>query len=45
MWRMLMVAENRFRRLHAPGLMADVDLVAKHKDRKAMEEQTRRIAS
>lgn len=44
-WKMLMVAENRFRRLQAPELMADVYLGARYKDGIALEEQVERIAA
>ncbi len=36
-WKMLMVAEKRFRRLHAPELMGDVYLGVKYKDGVAIE--------
>ncbi len=44
-WKMLMVAENRFRRLQAPELMADVYLGARYKDGIAIEQQEERIAA
>ena len=44
-WKMLMVAENRFRRLQAPELMADVYLGAKYKDGVAIEATVERIAA
>ena len=44
-WKMLMVAENRFRRLQAPELMADVYLGARYEDGIAIEEQVERIAA
>ncbi len=44
-WKMLMVAENRFRRLQAPELMADVYLGARYKDGVAIEQQEERIAA
>ncbi len=42
---MLMVTENRFRRLHAPQLLSDVYPVTKCKDGIAIQEQTGRIAT
>ena len=44
-WKMLMVAEKRFRRLHAPELMEDVYLGVKYKDGVAIEEPVERIAA
>ncbi len=44
-WKMLRVAENRFRRLQAPELMADVYLGARYRDGIAIEEQVERIAA
>ena len=44
-WKMLMVAEKRFRRLQAPELMADVYLGVKYKDGVAIEAPVERIAA
>ena len=44
-WKMLMVAGKRFRRLHAPELMEDVYLGVKYKDGVAIEEPVERIAA
>ena len=44
-WKMLMVAGKRFRRLHAPELMEDVYLGVKYKDGVAIEAPVERIAA
>ena len=44
-WKMLMVAEKRFRRLQVPELMADVHLGVKYKDGVAIEAPVERIAA
>ena len=44
-WKMLMVAGKRFRRLQAPELMADVYLGVKYKDGVAIEAPVERIAA
>ena len=44
-WKMLMVAEKRFRRLQAPELMGDVYLGVKYKDGVAIEAPVERIAA
>ena len=44
-WKMLMVAEKRFRRLQAPELMADVYLGAQYVDGIAVEAPVERIAA
>ncbi len=44
-WKMLMVAEKRFRRLQAPELMRDVYLGAKYVDGIAVEAPVERIAA
>ena len=44
-WKMLMVAEKRFRRLQAPELMADVYLGAQYVDGTAVEAPVERIAA
>ena len=44
-WKMLMVAEKRFRRFQAPELMADVYLGVKYKDGVAIEAPVERIAA
>ena len=44
-WKMLKVAEKRFRRLHAPELMGDVYLGFKYKDGVAIEASVERIAA
>ena len=44
-WKMLMVAEKRFRRLQAPELMADVYLGVKYKDGVAIEAPVERTAA
>jgi len=45
MWKMLMVAEKRFRRLQAPELMRDVYLGVKYVDGIAVEAPVERIAA
>ena len=44
-WKMLMVAEKRFRRLQAPELMGDVYLGVKYKDGVAIEAPVEGIAA
>ena len=44
-WKMLMVAGNRFRRLQASELVVDVYLGVRYKDGIAIEEQTESIAA
>ena len=44
-WKMLMVAEKRFRRLQAPELMADVYLGAKYADGIAIEAKVEKVAA
>lgn len=44
-WKMLLVAEKRFRRLHAPELMEDVYLGARYVDGIPIEEQIERVAA
>ena len=44
-WKMLMVAEKRFRRLQAPELMADVYLGAQCVDGIAVEATAERVAA
>ncbi len=44
-WKMLMVAENRFRRLQASEPMADVFLGARYKNGIAIEQRAERIAA
>ena len=45
MWKMLMVAEKRFRRLQAPELMADVYLGARYVDGIAVEATAEKVAA
>ena len=44
-WKMLMVAEKRFRRLQAPELMTDVYLGAKYADGIAIEAKVEKVAA
>ena len=44
-WKMLMVAEKRFRRLQAPELMADVHLGAQYVDGIAVEATAEKVAA
>ena len=44
-WKMLMVAGKRFRRLHSPELMGDVYLGVEYKDGVAIEAPAERIAA
>ena len=44
-WKMLMVAEKRFRRLHAPELMADVYLGARYADGIPITQHVGRVAA
>ena len=44
-WKMMMVAEKRFRRLHAPAVMEDVYLGATYVDGISIEEQIERVAA
>ena len=44
-WKMLMVAEKRFRRLQAPELMADVYLGARYVDGIAVEATAEKVAA
>ena len=44
-WKMLMVAEKRFRRLQAPEMMKDVYLGVEYKDRVAIEAPVERVAA
>ena len=44
-WKMLMVAEKRFRRLQAPELMRDIYLGVKYKDGVAIEVPAEMIAA
>ena len=44
-WKMLMVAEKRFRRLQAPELMADVYLGAQYVDGIAVEATAEKVAA
>jgi len=44
-WKMLMIAEKRFRRLKAPGLMKDVYLGAEHVDGMAIEATVEEVAA
>ena len=44
-WKMLMVAGKRFRRLHSPELMGDVYLGVEYKDGVAVEAPAERIAA
>ena len=44
-WKMLMVAEKRFRRLQAPELMEDVYLGVKYKDGVAIEPTAEKVAA
>ena len=44
-WKMLMIAEKRFRRLKAPGLMRDVYLGTLYMDGKAIEATVEEVAA
>ena len=44
-WKMLMVAEKRFRRLKAPGLMRDVYLGAQYVDGVAIDSIVEEVAA
>ena len=44
-WKMLMIAEKRFRRLKAPGLMRDVDLGTLYMDGKAIKATVEEVAA
>ena len=44
-WKMLMVAESRFRKLKAPELMKDVHLGVLHKDGIVIEPMPHKVAA